>query len=59
MDMDFILHSSYSEVPNDGYDITRYVKDIQNESDEHNSEPVNMTPNVGSNADKFYIDMAE
>lgn len=59
MDMDFILHSSYSEVPNDGQDITRYVKDVQNESDEYNSEPVNMTPNVGSNADKFYIDMAE
>lgn len=59
MDMDFILHSSYSEVPNDGQDIARYVKDEQNESDEFDNEPVNMTPNVGSNADKFYIDMAE
>ena len=56
MDMDFVLHSSYSDIP-DGS--AKFVRDVQNESDEYNNEPVDMSPNVGSNADKFYIDMAE
>ena len=56
MDMDFVLYSSYSDIP---VGSAKFVRDVQNESDEYNNEPVDMTPNVGSNADKFYIDMAE
>ena len=59
MDMDFILHTSYTEVPNDGQDIIRYVRDEQNESDEFNDEPIDKSVTDEDGDGKLYIDMAE
>lgn len=56
MDMDFILHSSCSEVPDKK---SKFIKDAQNDSDITNIRPIDKSSEIDRNLDKFYINMEE
>lgn len=60
MDMDFILHSSYTEVPEKYEQIkVKYIPDEKNESDEYNNEPIDKSVTDEDGDGKMYIDMSE
>ena len=54
MGMDIVLHSGYSEVPDNG---AVFVADVK-EGDEQTNDPIDMTP-TDTETNEFYINMAE
>lgn len=56
MDMDFVLYSSYAEVPNEE---SKFIPDYKNESDITNNDPIDKSFEANKNDDKFYVDMGE